>query len=155
MSIPGGDWVPPKLIEVEKKETLPRVPLKPPVVGARPGDSLLKEYSEADATPSVFPPATISITAPDAVAAETEEPAAAEFVRAEAVDYQVINGVTLVEIRGYPTVRKVATALGRDVVHLHIDFMDLGVFSTPDEPLVTTFVYRVMSKYGCAPILRP
>ena len=66
----------------------------------------------------------------------------------------VINGVALLSIRGEPTVRKVATALGRDFVQIHNDFMNLGVFSRPDQSVVPAFVFKVMGKYGCAPIFR-
>jgi superfamily I DNA/RNA helicase len=66
----------------------------------------------------------------------------------------VINGVTLVPIRGEPTVRNVATALGRSFVQVHNNFMDLGVFTQPDQPLTRSFVYRVMGRFGCAPIFR-
>ncbi len=66
----------------------------------------------------------------------------------------VINGVTLIHIHGEPTVRNVAAALGRDFVQIHNDFMSLGVYTRPDQALVPAFVYKVMGKYGCAPIFR-
>ncbi|MFA6286974.1 MAG: UvrD-helicase domain-containing protein [Opitutaceae bacterium] len=66
----------------------------------------------------------------------------------------VINGVTLIPIRGEPTVRNVAAALGKSFVQIHNDFMNLGVFTRPDQSLVHAFVFNVMGKYGCAPIFR-
>lgn len=66
----------------------------------------------------------------------------------------VINGVTLIPLRGAPTVRSVAAALGRNLVQIHNDFMNLGVFTTPDGSLVHSYVFKVMEKYGCAPIFR-
>lgn len=69
-------------------------------------------------------------------------------------DSLVINGVALMPIEGDPTVRKVAAALGRDFAQIHNDFMNLGVFTSPNQSVVPTFVFKVMAKYGCAPIFR-
>jgi len=69
-------------------------------------------------------------------------------------DEMVLNGVTLLVIRGEPSVRSVAKALGRDLTQIHNDFMSHGVFTAPDAPVVRAFAYRVMEKYGCSPIFR-
>ena len=66
----------------------------------------------------------------------------------------VLNGVTLLVMRGEPSVRSVARALGRNLTQVHNDFMSLGVFTAPDAPVVRAFVYRVMEKYGCSPVFR-
>ncbi len=66
----------------------------------------------------------------------------------------VLNGVNLLVVQGEPSVRSVAKALGRNLTHIHNDFMSLGVFTAPDSPVVRAFAYRVMEKYGCSPIFR-
>jgi len=66
----------------------------------------------------------------------------------------VLNGYTLLTIRGEPTVRSVANALGRSLVQIHNDFMAEGVFTAPDAPVVRAFASKVMEKYGCGPIFR-
>lgn len=86
------------------------------------------------------------------LATDNESPASAGTL----IDHEemVINGTTLIPIQGDPTVRKVAAALGRDFVQTHNDFMELGVFSRPDQKVVRAFVYQVLAKHGCAPIFR-
>jgi len=67
----------------------------------------------------------------------------------------ILNGVTLLVIRGEPSVRSVARAMGRDFIQIHNDFMALGEFTPPDAPVVRVFAYWVMEKYGYCPLFRP
>ena len=66
----------------------------------------------------------------------------------------VINGVTLIRIEGEATVFSLSAALGKGVVQIHNDVMNLGVFTDPRAALRPAFVYKVMDKYGCAPIFQ-
>jgi len=66
----------------------------------------------------------------------------------------VLNGISLIPIRGEATVRSVSRALGKSIVQVHNDFMRLGVFGAPDAPIVRPYVYRVFEKYDCSPIFR-
>jgi superfamily I DNA/RNA helicase len=67
---------------------------------------------------------------------------------------KVINGVTLIRIEGEATVFSLAAVLGKEVVQIHNDVMNLGVYMNPSEALMPAFVYKVMDKYGCAPIFK-
>ena len=66
----------------------------------------------------------------------------------------VINGVTLIRIEGKATVLSLAAALGKGVVQIHNDLMNLDVYTPPGEALTPAYVYKVMAKYGCAPIFQ-
>jgi hypothetical protein len=115
-------------------ETKFEVPaIKPPV--SPPEPQVLPEGESVPAIDNTPVPATVVIQAP-----EPEE--------------MVLNGVSLLIIRGEPTVRSVARALGRDITPIHNDFMSHGVFTAPDAPVVRAYAHRVMEKYGCSPIFR-
>jgi hypothetical protein len=66
----------------------------------------------------------------------------------------VINGVTLIRIEGKATALSLAAALGKGVVQIHNDLMNLDVYTPPGEALTPAYVYKVMAKYGCAPIFQ-
>lgn len=97
-------------------------------------------------------------TAPAPIQPGEPEPALAprEAVQPQSTEPEemVLNGVTLLVIRGEPTVRSVAQAMGRDLTQIHNDFMDRGIFTAPDSPILREFAYRVMEKYGCSPIFK-
>ena len=63
-----------------------------------------------------------------------------------------LNGYTLIPLPEMPTVFSVAKALGRSVVQIHNDVMDMGIFDPPHSPIRRVFVYRVFEKYNCSPI---
>lgn len=67
---------------------------------------------------------------------------------------QVLNGFTMVPIEGDPTVFSIAKALGRTIVQIHNDLMEVGVIEPPDSPIRQTFVYRIFEKYNCSPIFQ-
>ena len=95
--------------------------------------------SPAQVAPAETVPGTGTTIEPNLVAIPEPEPT-------------VLNGFTLIPIRGAITVRTISRALGRTIVEIHNDIMDQGVFGTPDEPIRRPFVYRVFEKYGCSPI---
>jgi superfamily I DNA/RNA helicase len=144
--------------------TTPIEPVRPPEIVERPVpvSPARKKPSPialppGAALPDSFPPATVVVSSSDIGQTDTisDEPSAPHIHEySDADDGTAINGVTLVTIRGQPTVRKIATALGRDFVQVHNSFMHLGVFTSPDQPIFASFVYQVLSKYGCAPIFR-
>lgn len=92
---------------------------------------------------------------PKAIPAEAIPPPAVPVViQIPEREEMVLNGISLLAIRGEPTVRAVARALGRNITQIHNDFMSYGVFTAPDEPVVRAYAYKVMEKYGCSPIFR-
>jgi len=99
-------------------------------------------------------PATAEVTVEaSSVPVNEERVPATMYAHTDQVE-MTINGVTLIPIRGEPTVLNVAAALGKNFVQVHNDFMNLDVFTRPDQTLIHSFVYNVMGKYGCAPIFR-
>lgn len=99
-------------------------------------------------------PAVRDVQAEVALVPDGEAGRPAPVITPNDQDEMVINGVTLIPICGEPTVRNVASALGKDFVQIHNDFMGLDVFTRPDQALKHSFVFKVMGKYGCAPIFR-
>jgi hypothetical protein len=99
-------------------------------------------------------PATAEIPDEVAVLPESDAGHPAPVYTPTDQEEMVINGVTLIPIRGEPTVRSTAAAMGKNFVQIHNDFMNLGVYTRPDQSLVHAFVFKVMGKYGCAPIFR-
>lgn len=122
-----------------------------------PGPAVIPPQSEV--RPRVVQPApnpkpvSISIIPPDST--PPSEPVTVQVVPPSPEPEEIVlNGVNLLVVQGEPSVRSVAKALGRNLTHIHNDFMSLGVFTAPDSPVVRAFAYRVMEKYGCSPIFR-
>jgi superfamily I DNA/RNA helicase len=109
--------------------------------------------AQSEEQPASERPEDLGALTVEAVVAPVESVAPPALVSVDQEEI-VINGVTLIPIQGSPTVRTVAAALGRNLVQIHNDFMNLGVFTTPDGSLVPTYVFKVMEKYGCAPLFR-
>ena len=124
----------------EKPQPKPSIDVAAPIPLIVPTSATVPEPEPVQPT---APPAFIPISGEPEVAPSKNEP-----------EEMVLNGVTLLVMRGEPSVRSVARALGRNLTQVHNDFMSLGVFTAPDAPVVRAFVYRVMEKYGCSPVFR-
>ncbi len=109
--------------------------------------------SHPDAIPPIPYPRPVSISIVPADNLPPAEGIGSEITSASPEPAEVVlNGVSLLVVKGEPSVRSVAKALGRSLTQIHNDFMALGVFTAPDAPVRRAFANRVMEKYGCSPI---